>query len=88
MTVFAYWYTLALLLIIVGVFGMMVQLSRSSLPESVFRFTQYLSGIDMLIAAIGSRWEVGAHATTLTQAINKPPIICFRESSYKIKFIE
>ena len=65
---FTYWYTLALLLIAVGVFGMIIELTRNSLLDWICRVSQYLSGIYMLIAAIASIRESEAREITMVQS--------------------
>ena len=64
---FVFWYTLALLLIVIGVAGMLLQSSRTSLLNWSCRLTQYLSGIYMLMAASAALREArGPAAITLT----------------------
>ena len=61
---FTRWYTLALLLIAAGIFGMLLQSSRNSLLNWTCRTAQYLSGIYMLIAALAVRRDWGLRMTT------------------------
>jgi len=56
---FAFWYTLALWLIALSVFGMLIQVSRDSLQNWMNRISQYLGSIYMLIAAITALRESG-----------------------------
>lgn len=51
---FNLWYSYALMLIAIGVFGMLIQTSRGSMLDWMTRCTQYLSGIYMLIAALSA----------------------------------
>jgi hypothetical protein len=54
---FAYWYSLALWMIAVGLFGMMIQSARYTRLDWACRASQYGGGIYMLIAALASRRE-------------------------------
>lgn len=54
---FLYWYSLALVAIAVGLFGVMIQLSRGSLLGWLGRTAQFLGGIYMLLAAFASLRE-------------------------------
>ena len=56
---FAFWYTLALWLIALSIFGMLIQDSRESLQNWMNRITQYLGSIYLLIAAITALRESG-----------------------------
>ena len=56
---FTYWYSLAMVLIAVGLFGVMVQSSRGSLLGWAGRSCQFLSGTYIFMAAISSRRASG-----------------------------
>ncbi len=51
---FSSWYKLALLMMAVGLFGIMIQLSIGSVVNWLSRAAQWLSGVYLLIAAIAS----------------------------------
>ncbi len=54
---FTSWYALALLLLAVGLFGVMIQLSLGSLVNWLSRAAQWLGGLYLLFAAIASLGE-------------------------------
>ena len=56
---FAYWYSLALLLLAVGLFGVTIQLSLWSAVNWLARTAQWLGGVYLLVAAVGSVRESG-----------------------------
>ncbi len=51
---FTSWYTLALLLLAVGLFGVMIQLSMGSIVNWLSRTAQWLGGIYLLFASVAS----------------------------------
>ena len=53
-TPFTFWYTLALLLLAVGLFGIMIQLSLWCVVNWLSRTAQWLSGFYLLLAAIAA----------------------------------
>ena len=65
---FAYWYTLALGLIAVGLFGIMIESVHASPLSWTGRGAQFLSGLYMLMAAIALVRETGAGGLTLALA--------------------
>ncbi len=56
---FAYWYSLALLLLAVGLFGVMIQKVPGSLVGWAGRMAQYVAGTFMLVAAVSALREAG-----------------------------
>jgi PAS domain S-box-containing protein len=68
---FAYWYTLALALIAVGLFGVMLESSVASILGWTGRGTQFLSGVYMLIAAVASVRESHAWGISLEAALRE-----------------
>lgn len=54
---FASWYALALLMLAVGLFGVMIQLSMGSVVNWLARTAQWLGGVYLLIAALASLGE-------------------------------
>jgi signal transduction histidine kinase/ActR/RegA family two-component response regulator len=68
---FAHWYTCALLLIAVALFGMMIQSTRNSALDWACRSAQYLGGVYMLIAALASVRTSSERVLTLGQAADK-----------------
>lgn len=54
---FASWYALALLLMAVGLFGIMIQLSLGSIVNWLSRIAQWLGGVYLLFAALASLRE-------------------------------
>jgi PAS domain S-box-containing protein len=54
---FTYWYSLALLLLAVGLFGIMIQLSMGSAVNWLSRSAQWLGGLYLLFAALASLRE-------------------------------
>ena len=54
---FTYWYALALLMLAVGLFGVMIQLSLGSVVNWLSRTAQWLGGIYLLFAALASLRE-------------------------------
>ena len=71
MSAFLYWYTLALGLIAVGLFGIMIESVACSLLSWMGLTAQYLSGVYMLIAAIASVRESGAWQISLEEALRE-----------------
>src|SRR5205085_9203509 len=65
---FIHWYSLALLLLAVALFGLMIETSRNSVLDWMCRAAQYLSGIYMFVAALASRQESGAPDLALGRA--------------------
>ena len=51
---FTFWYSLALLMLAVGLFGVMIQLSLGSVVNWLSRTAQWLGGIYLLLAALAS----------------------------------
>ena len=68
---FVYWYTLALLLLAAGLFGIMIESVHASLLSWTGRAAQFLSGAYMFIAALVSTRESGARGITLGQALGE-----------------
>ncbi len=68
---FAFWYTLALTLLAVSIFGMLIQTSRDSAQNWVNRSAQYLSSLYMLIAAIATIRQHGAWLLPLERALRE-----------------
>ncbi len=68
---FFYWYSLALGLIAVGLFGVMTQASAGSLLGWVGRGSQYLGGVYMLVAALASVRESGLLKVPLEAALEE-----------------
>jgi PAS domain S-box-containing protein len=54
---FTSWYALALLLLAVGLFGIMIQLSLGSVVNWLSRVAQWLGGIYLLLAALAAKRE-------------------------------
>ncbi|OHB49401.1 MAG: hypothetical protein A2Y10_19415 [Planctomycetes bacterium GWF2_41_51] len=75
---FSKWYSLALWLIAVGLFGIMIQTIHSSLLGWTGRFAQMLSGVYMLIAVIASLRESGG-SISLQEAL--------RESAQRLRLV-
>ena len=68
---FTYWYSLALMLIVTGLFGVMVQSSAGSLLGWTGRAAQFLSGVYMLVAAVASVRESRAWELPLEEALQR-----------------
>ncbi len=64
---FVHWYTVALLLIAAGLFGVLLEPTLTSITSWVGRSVQYLGGIFMVVAAVAaipsSRWTVSLDAS-------------------------
>ena len=71
LSAFLYWYTLALGLIAVGLFGIMIESVYASLLSWTGLTAQFLSGVYMLIAAIASVRESGAWQISLEEALHE-----------------
>lgn len=70
-SVFAYWYSLALGLIAVGLFGIMLETVHANALSWVGRSAQFLSGVYMLIAAISSVRESGSWTAPLERTLRE-----------------
>ena len=70
---FTYWYSLALALIAVGLFGVMMEPSHGSPLSWTGRAAQFLGGTYMLIAAIASVRESHAWEIPLEEALYRQP---------------
>ncbi len=70
---FTYWYSLALTLIAVGLFGIMMEPSHGGPLSWTGRAAQFLGGAYMLIAAIVSVRESGAWEIPLEEALHRQP---------------
>ncbi len=68
---FAYWYALALALIVAGLFGVMLESSAASVLGWTGRGTQFLSGLYMLIAAVASVRESHLWGISLEAALRR-----------------
>jgi PAS domain S-box-containing protein len=68
---FTYWYSLALVLIATGLFGVMLQASAGSLLGWTGRAAQFLGGVYMLFAAIASVRETRAWELPLEEALQR-----------------
>lgn len=77
---FVKWYSLALWLIAVGLFGIMIEIVHGGILSWTARFAQYLSGVYMIIAAIASLKESGVEGISLQEAL--------RESEEKYHLIQ
>jgi PAS domain S-box-containing protein len=62
---FLYWYTLALALIAVGLFGIMIESVHASALSWTGRAAQFISGVYMLIAAVAAARETGTWRISL-----------------------
>lgn len=71
MSAFVYWYTLALALIAVGLFGIMIETVHANVLSWAGRSAQFLSGVYMLIAAIASMRESGSWSIPLEEALRE-----------------
>jgi PAS domain S-box-containing protein len=70
---FAYWYSLALWLLAIGLFGVMMQPSAGSPLSWVGRASQFLGGAYILIAAISSVRESHVWGIPLEEALTREP---------------
>ena len=68
---FAYWYSLALLLIATGLFGIMIESVHGSPLSWTGRTAQFLSGVYMLIAALASARGLGIRGITLGRRLSE-----------------
>ena len=73
---FSYWYALALLLLAVGLFGVMIQLSLGCVVNWLSRTAQWLGGIYLLLAAIASLRE------------SNLPLLPSEKKSYRVYYRE
>jgi PAS domain S-box-containing protein len=82
---FARWYSLALGLAAVGVFGVMLETAAGSLLNWTGRLAQVLSGVYMLAAAVLSVREVGGWRISLEQALreNKERLAAFAAATFE-----
>ena len=85
LSAFLYWYTLALGLIAVGLFGIMIESVFASLLSWMGLAAQYLSGVYMLIAAIASVRESGAWQISLEAALRESQtrLAAFAEATFE-----
>ncbi len=65
---FVHWYSLALLLVAVGLFGMTLETHRDDALSWTGRAAQYLGGLYMLFAAVASLQESRTRGTTIEAA--------------------
>ena len=75
---FTSWYILALLLLAVGLFGIMIQLSLGSVVNWLSRTAQWLGGLYLLFAAVASLRESNL---PLLPAENKSHPVYYRDAS-------
>ena len=84
---FTSWYAYALLLMAVGLFGIMIQLSIGSVVNWLARSAQWLGGVYLLLAAITALTETGIWKFSLTTVEEAWQEHEFRLSHYKRTFI-
>jgi PAS domain S-box-containing protein len=71
LSAFAFWYSLALVMIALGLIGVMMESTQSELMSWVGRATQFLGGLYMLTAAIASERESRDWGIPLEEALSE-----------------